>query len=273
MTKKILFSLVLVALLISFVSVSAMAQDTNTKPVASVRENVAVRGTQPILKHGWTGVKPGVPSYCNDGSGGHCLFYAGDFNANDSNANGLANETDEIITGSPYGSAVYAPFVIPSIDNAWTVTGMFGNVLASVGGVNPGTAYYEIRTGVSSGNAGTLVTSGTVADSYIATGRNGFGLNEYTVKVYIPIQSLSAGTYWMIVIPACTSGGSCSGARYFLSDVEDKPPLNALGQQPGQDSFWTSGFFGSSYEQTWGTSGACAGLGCNRFSIGVIGSK
>jgi len=275
--KKVLFSLVLVALLVSLVSVSAMAQDTKSAVPSSVRQNVLVKGSAPILKQAWS--LPAAPQsvgplYCN-GNGGGCLFYGGDFNADDSNANGLASETDVIVNGSPYGAAVYSAFQVPA-GQTWNVTGLLSNTLSTIGGVDPATAYWEIRSGVSAGNGGTLVCSGTGTDSYIATGRNGFGLNEYTVKVYLSgCPALTSGTiYWEAVVPNCTgSNGNCPSARYFNSDVEDKPATHQLGFQPKQAAVWTSGFFGATFEATAGTSGACAGTGCDRFSNGVLGTK
>ena len=92
---------------------------------------------------------------------------------NDPNQNGLANENDAIVGGSPYGAATFQNF-------NWaggTVTGLATNNLS---GLNPTTAYWEIRSGVSEGNGGTLVASGTGATTNQATGRSDFGFNEYT---------------------------------------------------------------------------------------------
>lgn len=276
--KKVLFSLVLVALLVSLVSVSAMAQGTKA-PTATVRGNVLVQGTAPILKQPWTKQPPSHPAYCagNSQFNGMCLFYGGDFNANDSNANGLANESDIIVPagGSTpnYGAGTFSNFTVPA-GQTWHVNGMLSNVLATIGGVSPATCWWEIRSGVSAGNGGSLVASGTDTCSFIATGRNGFGLNEYTAKTFFsPSVTLAAGKYYMITVPACTSSNSnCPNARYFLSDCEDKPPANKLGFQQSQDAYFNSNFFAVTYQATWGPSGSCAGLGCDRFSAGMIGT-
>lgn len=279
MTKKILFSLALVAALIAILSLSAMAQNTQTKPGVSVRENVLAPGTPPILKHPWlpNTALPPAPLYCS-GNGGKCLFYGGDFNADNLQANALPNETDIVVAagGSTpnYGAAVFGNFEVTA-GQTWSVTGLFSNVLSTASGVSPKQAYWEIRSGLSMGNAGSLVAFGTAADSYTPTGRSGMGLTEYTVKVFItPSVVLTSGTYFMAVIPQCyTNNVNCTTARYFLSDCEDRPPANKVGYQQSNDAFLNSGFFGANYEPTWGTTGACAGKGCNRFSFGVIGTK
>jgi hypothetical protein len=276
MTKKIIFALLVIATIVSFASLPAMAQDTQTRPVASVRENVLALGTKPLLSRPWSGNKvapPPAPPYCN-GNGGSCLFYGGDFDENDTNANALSNETDIIVPGTPYGSAVYANFQVPA-GQTWTVTGLLSNVFATVTGVSPNVGYWEIRSGVSVANEGILVASGSSPNSFKATGRIDFGLGEYTVKVFItPSVTLTSGTYFMVVVPQCVmTNVTCPGARYFLTDVEDKPPVNKRGFQMSNDAFFNSTFFGANYEPTWGSTGACAGLGCNRFSFGVIGTK
>jgi len=253
-----------------------VAQDSQTKPLASVRENVLSLGVQPLLKHAWQDGKsapPPAPPYCN-GNGGSCLFYGGDFNENNPNANALANETDIIVTGTPYGAAVFANFEVPA-GQTWTVTGLLSNVLSTVTGVSPNVAYWEIRSGVSAANNGILVASGSSPDSFTATGRNAFGLGEYTVKAFLtPSVILTSGAYYMIVVPECVlTNSTCPSARYFLSDAEDKPPANKRGFQQSNDAFFNSSFFAANYEPTWGSTGACAGLGCNRFSFGVLGNQ
>jgi hypothetical protein len=274
MTRKFFFTLAIVAALVAIPSLPTLAQDTQSKPVVSARENVLVPGTEPVLKQPWQDSKtaPPVPSYCN-GNGGGCLFYGGDSNSANKFDNALSNETDIVVSGSPYGAAVYANFEVPATQS-WSVTGLFSNVLSTVDRISPNQVYWEIRSGVSAGNGGTLVASGTGSGSFIATGRTGLGLTEYTTKVYLtPSVPLVAGTYFMTVIPACTTSNStCPSARYFLSDVEDVPPPNKRGFQQGNLAFLNSAFAGANYEPTWGATGACAGLGCNRFSIGVIGT-
>ncbi|MGH9453866.1 MAG: hypothetical protein ACRD2O_07845, partial [Terriglobia bacterium] len=88
------------------------------------------------------------PSYCSP-----CLFYGGDLNPNDPNANGLANEMDLTVNQA----AIYTPFVVPS-GQTWNISGLFTDNLMNIQALS---ANWEIRSGVSSGNGGTLLFSGS----------------------------------------------------------------------------------------------------------------
>ena len=85
------------------------------------------------------------------------LFYGGDLNLNDPNQNGLSNENDAIVGGDPYGAATYQNF---TLSQGATVTGLFTNNLSQL---TPTNGYWEIRSGITEGNGGTLVASGTGA--------------------------------------------------------------------------------------------------------------
>src|ERR1700732_818962 len=99
------------------------------------------------------------------------LCYNGDFNG----VNGFSNERNTTITQA----AVYDDFNVTS--PAWNVTAVFSDNLANT--VITG-ADWEIRTGLSNGNAGTLVASGTTNSPLVTpTGRSGFGFTEYMVEV------------------------------------------------------------------------------------------
>jgi PEP-CTERM motif len=172
---------------------------------------------------------------CPVETGVTCAFYGGDLDLNDPNQNGLANETDAIVGGSPYGAAVYQNF-------NWgggLVTGLASNNLS---GLNPSTAYWEIRSGVSEGNGGTLVASGTGATSNQATGRSDFGFIEYTNFVSTNVN-LGSGQYWMAVVPNDPNNAN----RSFNSDTDH---LNSLGTQTDNLQFFNSAFFGSNFGNT-----------------------
>ena len=82
---------------------------------------------------------------------------------------------------------------------------------------------WEIRQGVSAGNGGTLIASGTTLTPQVtATGRSGFGFIEFMVQVNDLDVHLDPGTYWLNVTPvdnldggrsfdSTTSGGNCIG--------------------------------------------------------------
>ena len=207
-----------------------------------------------------------VPPYCHP-----CLFYSGDFDPAGSNPNGL--DSDQVLsTGGSY--TLYIPFIVP-VGQQWTVGGLFINVLSTASVVDPSTrATYSLSTDVSRGNAGTMIGSSTGPTTYTPTGRNWNGYTEYTLQVSTHPTLLQAGRYWLSVVARCTNpkDQTCQTARYYVSDVEDDPPVNRVGLEPGNDSFLSSTVLDDYYTQTWGDHGVCSGFGCNRFSAGVIGT-
>ncbi len=175
------------------------------------------------------------PSYCNP-----CLFYGGDLNPSDPNANGLANEMDLTVNQS----SIYTPFVVPT-GKTWNITGLFTDNLMNITALS---ADWEIRSGVSSGNGGTLLFSGStntpvVTDTHI----NDFGFEDFAVAVTgLTGIKLGAGTYWLSVVPVCLdpNNGTCSG-RSFQASTDG---TNAFGPpEPLNDSFWNSSFFGENF--------------------------
>src|SRR5438874_11224264 len=136
MVTKMFYSAALIAAL--FVSLSAVSQ------VKSARENVQSPGSPAVLKSPWTSTSsnlpPTPPASCRLPDSG-CLFYGGDFDSSNSNANGLANENDLIVSDA----RTYTPFTVPA-GRVWTVTGALGNHLSSVTVIDPPQAKWEIRT-------------------------------------------------------------------------------------------------------------------------------
>jgi hypothetical protein len=177
-----------------------------------------------------------VATFASAQCGSNCLFYGGDLNANNGNADGLANENDAIVSGSPYGAATYQNFTLATSS---TGTGLFTNNLS---GLNPATGYWEIRTGVSEGNGGTLVASGTGAMTQTATGRSAFGFTEYRDEVDGLNLNLTGGTqYWMAVVPQDPSNSN----RSFNSNSTDA--INAVGNQTSNLQFFNSSLFGANF--------------------------
>jgi hypothetical protein len=176
------------------------------------------------------------------------LWYNGDFNG----VNGLANERNTIITQA----AVYDDFNVAS--PAWNVTAVFSDNLANT--VITG-ADWEIRTGLSNGNAGTLIASGTTNTPAVTpTGRSGFGFTEYMVEVtglniFLPMLP-SGQHYWLNVTPVGNGTG-----RSFNSTTSG---TNCVGTPCGNDG---NSFFNSSYIGNYFT-----GPGDTDFSNGVIGN-
>ena len=162
-------------------------------------------------------------------------FYGGDWAPNDPDANGLANENDSYDGGNPYGAATYQNFV------AWTpitVTGLFtNNAIDYV----PTSGYWEIRSGVSEGNGGTLVASGSGILTITPTGRSGDGYDEYSDTVTGLNVNLAADTYWFGVVPTCPT---CNGRSFNTNSVYG---INAVGTQVSNHQYWNSAFYGANF--------------------------
>jgi len=208
---------------------------------------------------------PTLPTLCKP-----CVFYGGDFNPGDANATGLSDENTLLVLGS----STYAALDVPSGVTV-TVTGILVNVQADTA-FDPGSATYDIRTGITEGNGGTSIASGTAKIHVALTGRNFLGLNEFTVAVLLPApQVLSTGEYWFNVTPQCTNSttdGSCIAGRVFLSNTTQETNGLNPGLQPGGSLYWNSAYFGISWDNWCDSSFGLTAQQCNAASFGLTGS-
>jgi hypothetical protein len=161
------------------------------------------------------------------------LWYNGDFNG----VNGLANERNTLVSQA----AVYDDFNVTA-PLGWNVTAVFSDNLLNT---TVTAADWEIRTGLSEGNSGTLIASGTTnTPSVTLTGRSGFGFTEYMVEVTglnIFLPMLPAGQhYWLNVTPVGNGTG-----RSFNSTTSG---VNCVGTPCGNDM---NAFFNSSYSDAF----------------------
>jgi hypothetical protein len=207
-----------------------------------------------------------------------CLMFAGDFNANGQNPNGLWNGNNTVfnITG-----AVYIPVNVPKKFKGakgktdWNVQGLFVNTLVEDLGLGTGVSgvSWSIVQGVAEGgNPGggqvKTICSGSGVPSVTPTGRSGFGLPEVTVLITgISCPILENGSYWFTLVPT-------SPAILFLSDVEDNSPANIQGPgtEPIDSSFFVSTFFGFPNFANTTDIAVCGNIGCDSFSAGVAGT-
>jgi len=264
--KKMLLLVTLVAVLVPMFAVSAGAQDVKK----ALSEYVLVPGSAPVMAIPFkpSPEKAKAPSYCKP-----CLFYTGDFNSSSSEANGLFNATGGVLGSS--NAEVYSGFTVPK-GKTWTITALIINTLANSSAIDKKETW-DIRKGITSGSGGTDVKTGTGATYWKTTGRSGFGYTEYTNKVTLkPSVKLKAGTYFMNVLTSCTTSTCSEGSSgiFYESDQESQPGLNQYGpKQPWDDSYFNSSYFGYTYDATWGSSGACGGIGCDQFSTAAQGTQ
>jgi hypothetical protein len=284
MRKKTICSMTLAAAAILLVQ-SALAQDYKGTPKPAIADYgpFAPETKHPINNPNITGGTKATSGTCGNPAAS-CLFYGGDFVDNPVGpniANGLANETTTLVPGSPYGAATWVPFTVPK-GKTWHVTGLFTNNFSSFGVLDEAptqpiaSAFWSINEGIEPGNGGTVVASGSAAATITPTGRAAFDLAEYTIQVTGLSFTLTAGEYWLAVVPQCTNTGDpyCEEV-FFVSDSEtvNGVPPNAVGPaEPLEASYLDSPtFFGLSFDPTNGPLGAAAGLGGDAFSAGVLG--
>jgi hypothetical protein len=145
----------------------------------------------------------------------------------------------------------------------WHVTALFSNDFLTAYNTLTG-ADWEIRTGLSEGNAGTLIASGTTNSPVVTpTGRSGFGFTEYMVEVtglnvFLPMLP-SDQHYWLNVTPVGNGTG-----RSFNTTTSG---TNCVGTPCGDDynAFFTSTYFGAYFN-------SCIVDQCFDYSNGVIGT-
>jgi hypothetical protein len=182
------------------------------------------------------------------GAGAALLYYGGDLDPSNPDASGLPNE--QILAAQ---AATYDNFTVSGGD--WDVTGLFTNNL--IMNFDATLADWEIRSGVSEGNGGTLVASGTATPIATPTGRSFFGLTEAQVLVDVSLI-LAPGTYWVSVAPIDPNGSETFNSNSF--------GLNAVGTHTPDDDFWNSFTFGADF-----TNANSQGV-FPAFSSGVIGT-
>jgi hypothetical protein len=200
-------------------------------------------------------------------AGGTSLYW---YNGDPDFGGELINET-----GRSIGSAfVFDDFVVGA--GGVNITGVFSNdTLAPVSGlISPGnqgssgvlgisTASWQIRSGVSAGNGGTLIASGDGTASFTDLGA-GVGGEVYTVDVNGLNVNLLAGTYWLSVAPDISNS--------LNSGLSRTAGANAVGSPMAHDgnSFINAPGIGDNYAPATNLlSGTTADGGFLDFSEGV----
>jgi hypothetical protein len=157
------------------------------------------------------------------------LWYNGDFNGS---GNNISNYYEYLYFGgtgptSYYESYchVYDDFTVPA--GGWTVDSVWSNNRFTSGVVVTG-ATWEIRSGVSTGNGGTVVQTGSGTPTLTDTGRGTGDYTEYQVLISGLNFHLDPGTYWLSVTPSKDYGDNYS----YNSATSG---LNAVGQPAGDN--------------------------------------
>jgi hypothetical protein len=194
-----------------------------------------------------------------------CLYYAGDFDSGNPSANALYN----VDAGGADGTV----FVSVRPTESVSVTGATFNEFLNTNQVGVNSTPFGARVNMSSGEGGTNACISDGNATMRAYGDSDFGLTQYsyTIKKLSRRCALHKGQLYFLYLVPQYSAGTTLG---YLADVEDRPAHNHKGWKNVLDnSFFYSGFLGANYEPTWGSSGACNGIGCDAFSIAVTGNR
>jgi hypothetical protein len=242
--------------------VFALALNAVSQQKVSVSQHRAGDRSAGSAIHDGAPVTP--PALCNP-----CFFYGGDLNPEDINAAGMSDENTLLIVG---GSGTYGAVSLPF---QAALQGIVFNVQSS-DAFDPQTATYDIRTGVSEGNGGRVVQSGSGKIQIQATGRNFLGFNEYAIAIHFPTVTLHPGVeYWFNVEPQCLNGaqdGSCNFGRFFVSNTtQGTNNIRGL-DQPQHSMFLNSSFFGFTWANWCDPSLGFTPGECNLLSYGLVGT-
>jgi hypothetical protein len=233
--------------LIAMLAPSALTQDSRTPPPVTMRDNGKLVSTQPGTERVAKNTTYPLP-FCHPKN---CLYYAGDFNSNDSNANGLFNSNDE--AGGLDGQV----WVGVKPDRDVTVTGAtFNGFFVEAGvGINP--TPFAVQAGTKLGQAGKTIcnTSGNATESEYGGGDGGPQQYSYTIKKLAKSCKLRKGrTYYVNLLPTFSDNYG------FVINVEDAKPKNHYGWKNDLNHcFFNGAAFGSDY------------VTCNSLGIGEHG--
>jgi hypothetical protein len=163
----------------------------------------------------------------------NCLYYGGDANG----VNGLFNVYNYagVVNAAVFDNAIVG-------GTGWNVTDVTTNdLLSSTTDFSSGV--WSINSGVSSGNVGTVVASGTASGanfSIVANGQNYFNYTGAFVTCAFPNVFLAPGTYWFSCAPVSTDGSSYG----YLATTSGPTEGTGGGNNIANDSFFTDSYSG-----------------------------
>ncbi len=175
------------------------------------------------------------------------LWYNGDWDYVNGLANGINTDNTRV--------NIYDDFNVSG--SGWTVNSLWSNNLMVSSDVTQ--ANWQIRSGITSGNGGTVIASGNSNITQTPTGRSGYGFNEYMIRVEGLNIILNPGTYWLTVAPI--------GVEYGSSYISTTSGANAIGSPQGNNdnSFADAPDLGYNFYPNY------LGRGCSDFSMGIGG--
>lgn len=161
------------------------------------------------------------------------LWYNGDYADS-----GLSNGVN-IVEGA---STVFDDFTVTD-PTGWHITSLFSNNQMDTEGITQ--ASWSIRSGVSAGDGGSVLFSGTsAATQTLRDTVVGPGYNEYQILVSGLNIDLAPGTYWIQVSPV--------GTGLESSFISNTVGINAVGLPAGDNdsAFFLSDYYGADFSNT-----------------------
>lgn len=247
--KKILFAVTLIAAF----SVFAMGRDIQ------LTARTASKGAV-----GHSTISLSAPHACGVSKAHPCVYYGGDFNSSDPNANGYANENTLDVPDTYTYNEVNSPV-------GASLSAAFSNNQSTNDTLDPMTGTWDFRSGVSEGNGGTSLGSGDNPAEFTFTGRIAYGVyNEYEVLTTTPVK-VAKGDVWFTVLPNCTNANDANCSAEFWGSTTDGT-LNAINgkytitSNTGMGPTFNSSYFGYTYASWCNDLGLCG----DGMSYGVL---
>jgi hypothetical protein len=257
--NKLFFALSLIAVLACLTA----AQDNRVPPPFTARENpqtVSARSTKESKTPSPSSDLPFCPAKS-------CLYYAGDFDSTDSNANGLYNAND---TGDGLIAWTWVGVKPPK---AVIVTGATFNEFFTEGFVGTNPTPFQTQVGISQNGEGKLVCNTSGNATLRRYGESDFGLVQYSYtikklkqscKIAKPTQQFPS-TY-VNLLPTSSNGYG------YVTNVEDAKPKNHRGWKNDLDDCYFADYCASS--RPLQCVGLCSSQGSfDELSIALTGKK
>jgi hypothetical protein len=226
--------------LLLFVSLLGVLPLAATAQERTAREYAKVRGIN--YRNASAAIILGPPHACTLSKQHPCVYYGGDIDPNDPEENGLDNENDLFIQYMWTYNEVNVPSPLK-------ISAAFTNNLSTYGIIDPKTANWDFRVGVTESNFGTSIAHGTTPAEFRATGRSAFGFAEYELLTRTTL-SLPTGNVWFDVQPNCTNPNDpeCGqdDPRYFESDSDGLNGINSKSTVTSNDGMGPTYFCANS---------------------------
>ncbi len=220
----------------------AAAQSISAAPSSAVRGSGISQQTHNL--------PPKAPKWCKP-----CLYYSGDIDTTNHNAAGIWDEYSSLygVDGQLFGA-------FKDTTKTVMVTGAAINSFSDSAHTLTNPTPYQINTGMSVGNGGTLVCSGQANTKVIPTGRTMGSSIEYSIvikKLQEPCTLNKGSYYWLLIYPQ-----SDSSLWYEADEISDPHPINHVGwKNVLNKALFNSTYFSYDYQNP----------GPPDFSFGLIG--